>query len=132
MDNDPLSEKVIGCAFHIHNELGFGFLESVYEQAMLIELSAAGLRVAQQVPATVYYRNHVVGDFRIDLLVEDRLVVELKSIRALAPIHEMQVVNYLTATRIDVGLLINFGEQRVEVRRKYRRLPSGKEKTATG
>lgn len=116
---DDLTEKVIGCAYRVHNELGSGFLEKVYENAMRIESEAAGLRVRQQQSIPVLYHGHLVGDFYADLLVEDRLIVEIKAVQGLSREHEVQLVNYLTATGIDDGLLLNFGSS-VEIRRKYR------------
>ena len=118
--NDELSGSVIGCAYTVYNKLGFGFLESVYEKALSIELSRAGIVHQRQSPVQVYYENEVVGDFVVDLLVENKLVVELKSVTHIITAHEIQLVNYLAATRLDVGLLINFGAESVEVRRKYR------------
>ncbi|KPK06376.1 MAG: GxxExxY protein [Anaerolineae bacterium SG8_19] len=106
MEDEELTKKVIGCAFKVHNSLGSGFLEKVYENALRIELSGAGLRVEQQRPIQVYYQGEVIGDFVSDLLVEKRLVVELKAIEKLTKLHEAQLVNYLTATGLDIGLLI--------------------------
>jgi GxxExxY protein len=97
-----------------------GFLESVYKKAMVIELSKRGLKAEEEKPLKVYYEDRVVGDFFIDLFVEDEVVVELKSIRSIAKEHEVQLVNYLNGVKKDVGLLINFGPSRVQVKRKYR------------
>lgn len=119
MADEELTKKVIGCAFKVHNSLGSGFLEKVYENALRIELSGAGLRVEQQIPIQVYYQGEVIGDFVSDLLVEKRLVVELKAIEKLTKLHEAQLVNYLTATGLDIGLLINFGKS-VQIKRKYK------------
>ncbi len=119
MEDEELTKKVIGCAFKVHNSLGSGFLEKVYENALRIELSGAGLRVEQQIPIQVYYQGEVIGDFVSDLLVEKRLVVELKAIEKLTKLHEAQLVNYLTATGLDIGLLINFGKS-VQIKRKYK------------
>lgn len=119
MTIDELTEKVIGCAYRVHNELGAGFLEKVYENALRIELAEAGLDVKQQHPIPVTYHGEVVGDFYADLKIGDRLIVELKAVQSLAKEHEVQLVNYLAATGIDNGLLINFGSS-VEVRRKFR------------
>lgn len=117
--NKDVSEIVIGCAFKIHNSLGTGFLEKVYENALVIELQRAGLSVRQQVPITVYYREQAVGEYFADLLIEDALVVEVKAVQQLSKEHEVQLVNYLTAIGIDDGLLLNFGRS-VEVKHKYR------------
>jgi len=119
MTVNELTEKVIGCAYRVHNELGAGFLEKVYENALRIEVAEAGLAVKQQRPIPVLYHGEAVGDFFADLMVEDRLIVELKAVQKLAKEHEVQLVNYLAATGIDDGLLINFGSS-VEVKRKYR------------
>lgn len=120
MDKSDLTEKIIGCAFKVYNAMGFGYLESVYERCLLIELERAGLRSESQVPLQVRYEGEIVGDFVAAVVVDDEVVIELKSVRSLAPAHEVQLVNYLTAMEKDVGLLINFGEQKVDVRRKVR------------
>jgi GxxExxY protein len=117
---EDLTEKIIGCAYRVHNRMGFGFLESIYERCLLIELSRAGLKAQAQVPVTVCYDGEPVGEFFPDLLVEEEVVVELKSVRRLIPAHEAQLVHYLVATGKEVGLLLNFGEHRVEVKRKFR------------
>jgi GxxExxY protein len=114
-----LTEKVIGCAYKVHNTLGSGFLEKVYENALCIELAGHGLHVRQQEPVRVLYDGHVVGDHIVDLLVEDRLIVEIKAVRQLIQQHEIQLVNYLVATQLDVGLLINFGPS-VQIKRNHR------------
>ncbi|MDX9953483.1 MAG: GxxExxY protein [Anaerolineae bacterium] len=119
MQDEELTRTIIGCAYKVHNTLGAGFLEKVYENALTIELQKHELRVQQQRPITVYYEGQVVGEYCADLCVEDRVIVELKAGVALNKAHEMQLVNYLTATGIDIGLLLNFGES-VEVKRKYR------------
>lgn len=123
MEHEELTRAIIGGAYRVFNILGHGFLESVYEKAMLIELRKLGLRVENQHPIRVYYEGQVVGAFEADLWIEDRVIVELKAVRTLAQAHEVQLVNYLKATGIDVGLLISFGEQRAEVKRKLRSLP---------
>ena len=123
MQFEELTGKIIGLAFKVYNRMGFGFLESVYENCMLIEFRKAGLKAESQKPITVYYEGEVVGEFEADILVEDEIILELKSVRQLAKAHEVQLVNYLVATEKDVGLLLNFGEQKVEVKRKVRELP---------
>lgn len=119
MTMDELTETVIGCAYAVHNTLGVGYLEKVYENAMRQELAAAGLRVRQQHPIPVSYREETVGDFYADLLVEERLIVELKAAQGIAKEHEVPLVNYLAATGMDDGLLINFGAS-VTVKHKFR------------
>jgi GxxExxY protein len=123
MQHEEITRQVIGCAYRVYNTMGHGFLESVYENCMLIELRKLGLRVDDQRPIKVYYEGQVVGNFEADLFVEEAVIVELKAVSTLIRIHEVQLVNYLKATGIDVGLLLNFGEERVEVRRKLRVLP---------
>jgi len=119
MKDDNLTEKIIGCAYKVHNTLGPGFLEKVYENALRIELQKLGLSVKQQEPIEVVYDGQVVGEYYADLWVEDRVVIELKAIQMLAKQHEVQLVNYLTATSINSGLLLNFGPS-VQVKRKFR------------
>lgn len=119
MNINDLTEKVIGCAYRVHNELGVGFVEKVYENSLRLELLSEGLSVKQQHPIPVLYRGEVVGDFFADLVVEDRLIVELKAVQNVVKEHEVQLVNYLAATKVDDGLLINFGSS-VEVKRKFR------------
>jgi GxxExxY protein len=124
MEDDRLTEKIIGSAYRVHNTLGAGFLEKVYENALKIELEKAGLEVKQQTPVNVYYEGQLVGEYYADLWVEKRVIVELKAIRALGTTHEVQLVNYLTATGVDTGLLLNFGPS-VQVRRKFRTYKAG-------
>lgn len=119
MTTDELTGLIIKCAYTVHNELGAGFLEKVYENAMLIELEEVGLEAHQQYPVEVFYKNQSVGEFVADILVENEIIVELKAIKNLDKKHHVQTVNYLNATGNDIGLLINFG-QSVEVKRKYR------------
>ncbi len=119
MIEDELTAEIIGAAFQVHKTLGAGFLEKVYENAMVIELKKRGLRVAQQAPIVVFYEGIQVGDYFADLLVNEEVVVELKAVEELAPAHEVQLVNYLQGTGLDIGLLINFGSA-VKVKRKYR------------
>jgi GxxExxY protein len=118
--NDLLTGKIIAAAYKVYNSLGFGFLEKVYENALVIELRKNPLAVSQQIPLTVIYDEQVVGDYAADLMVENEVIVEIKSIVKLTTKHEAQLVNYLTATKNDIGLLINFGPEGVEVKRKYR------------
>ena len=119
-DSDRLNElsgRVIGCAFTVLNTLGAGFLEKVYENALALELRAAGLAVVQQCSARVYYNDMVVGEYFADLLVEDVLLVELKTVKALDDTHRMQCTNYLKATGLRLCLLLNFGRMRLEIKR---------------
>jgi GxxExxY protein len=120
MDHEDLTEKIIGCAMTVHSTLGPGFLESVYEKALAHELAKADLRTECQKPITVIYDGTVVGEFFADLFVEDTVMVENKAVQALHPVNEVQLVNYLTATGVDIGLLLNFGSDRLQFRRKHR------------
>ncbi|MFA4850829.1 MAG: GxxExxY protein [Methanoregula sp.] len=120
MKHEELTEKIIGCAFKVYNTMGFGFLESVYEKCLQVEMQKEKLHVEFQKPIKVHYEGINVGDFCADILVEDQIIVELKSVAKLNKIHEAQLVNYLVASGIDIGLLINFGEEKVEIKRKYR------------
>ena len=121
MKHEEITHKIIGCAYKVHNQLGFGFLESVYQKALIIELTKNNLKVDAEKPLKVYYDNQVVGDFYTDLFVEDEIIVELKSVQSLAKEHEVQLVNYLKGLNKDIGLLINFGPTGVRVKRKYRK-----------
>jgi len=114
---DSLTELVIGCAYKVANQLGSGFLEKVYENAMRIELVKAGAQVEQQKPVKVEYSGEIVGDFIADIVVEDELIVELKTVRKLDDAHLAQCLNYLKSTGKQLGLLINFGGQTVQVKR---------------
>ena len=120
MEEHELTEKIIGCAMKVHSVLGPGFLESVYQNALTHELCKDGLRVTVQQPLTVHYDNVVVGEFSCDMMVEDRILIELKATQCLVQANEVQLVNYLVATGIEVGLLVNFGAARLEFKRKTR------------
>jgi GxxExxY protein len=112
-----LTEKIIGVFYEVYNELGHGFLESVYQEATCIALIDSGLKAAQRVPTPVWFRGRMVGDFKADILVEGAVLLELKAARALEPVYEAQLLNYLRATDIEVGLLMNFG-----VKAQFKRL----------
>ena len=122
MEFGEITEKIIACAYRVYNKMGFGFLESVYEKCMMIELLKAGLKAESQKPIRVVYENEIVGEFVADIVVNDTIILELKSVRQIARAHEMQLVNYLVATGKPVGLIINFAEQSVQIRRKVREL----------
>ena len=125
MQHKEITEKIIGCAYRVYNKMGFGFLESVYEKCLIIELYRAGVRAKSQQPITVRYDGEIVGEFTADIVVQDTIILELKSVRRIIKAHEMQLVNYLVATGKPVGLLLNFGEKKVEVKRKVRDLNQG-------
>ena len=122
MEYAKCTEQVLSCAFDVSNELGIGFLESVYENALFIALEQRGLKVEQQVSLPVEFRGRPVGQFFIDLLVEDLLILELKAAKAIAPEHEMQLLNYLRGSTKPVGLILNFGTPKLEYRRYINRL----------
>ena len=119
---NAISGAIIGCAFTVLNTLGAGFLEKVYENALALELRAAGLSVAQQHGATVTYRDVIVGEYFVDLLIEGAVLVELKAVKALDETHRLQCVNYLKATGLQLCLLLNFGNPRLEIKRVVNRL----------
>jgi GxxExxY protein len=112
-----LSERVIGCAFEVSNTLGAGFLEAVYENALCCELTGCGIAFQRQKPLEVKYRDRVVGNYVADVIIEDKLLLELKALSKLTGEHEAQLMNYLRATGLNVGLLINFGTPRLGVKR---------------
>jgi len=104
-----LTEKAIGVFFEVYNELGHGFLESVYQKSFELALSSQGLRVFRKIEVPVWFRGHQVGDFEADILVEECVLLELKAVRSLDSSHQAQLLNYLRATEIEVGILFNFG-----------------------
>ena len=120
MKHEDITHKIIGCAYQVFNQLGFGFLESVYKKAMIIELGKINFKTEAEKLLKVYYDKQMVGEFYVDLFIEDEIIVELKSVRGLAKEHEVQLVNYLNGLKGDIGLLINFGPSWVEIKRKYR------------
>jgi len=120
MEKENITLKIIGAAYNVFNVLGFGFLESVYKKAMVIELSK-NLKVEEEKPLKVYYEGSAVGEFFVDLFVENEIIVELKSVENLSKAHEVQLVNYLNGMKKNIGLLINFGPNGVDVKRKYRK-----------
>lgn len=120
MEYKELTEQIIGCAYDVYNKMGFGFLESFYEKCMLIELGKVNLNAESQKPITVYYENKIVGEFIADIIVNDTIILELKSVRRIIKIHELQLVNYLVARRKPVGLILNYAERKVEIKRKVR------------
>ncbi|MDR1192459.1 MAG: GxxExxY protein [Verrucomicrobiales bacterium] len=120
MEYEQLTGVIIGCAMKVHSALGPGFLESVYQKALAHELQRSGLRVASEYPVAVWYEGVKAGDFSADLLVEDCVLLELKANQTLSPANEAQLVNYLTATKIEIGLLLNFGAVKLEFKRKTR------------
>jgi GxxExxY protein len=117
LKHSEVSKKIIAAAFAVHKELGYGFVEKVYKNALAIELGEVGIKCAVEVPFKVLYHGKTVGDYYADMIVDDKIIVEVKALSDLEPIHEVQLVNYLKATGLHVGLLINFG-QSVKVKRR--------------
>jgi GxxExxY protein len=117
---NQITEKIIGCAFAVSNSLGSGFLEKIYENAVLIELRAAGLKVESQKPIKVQYKGEIIGEYLADLLVENLVIVELKAVKAIDPNHVAQALNYLKATGLKFALILNFGKPKVEIKRIVR------------
>ena len=115
-----LAGQVIGCAMEVHRELGHGFCESVYHKALMIELEAMDFEVQSEHKIKVFYKDHTVGDFSADLFVNNTLILELKATRALDDTHEVQLVNYLTATNQPEGILINFGANSLQFKKKFK------------
>ncbi len=115
--HERVTRDIIGCAFEVVNELGIGFLESVYEKALLVAIRQRGHIAISQHPMTVTFRGADVGAFFADILVDEKVIIELKAAKAITPEHQAQVINYLQATGIEVGLLINFGNPKLEYKR---------------
>lgn len=107
-DTNALTDRVIACAIEVHRELGPGLLESVYERALCIELSAAGIEFKRQVGIPLYYKGELLSEHRPDLIIAERVIVEVKSVEALNPVHTAQLLTYLRVCRIRVGLILNF------------------------
>lgn len=114
-----VTDKIIACAYDVHNKLGFGFSEKVYENAMMIKLSQKQLPSIQQAPINVHFEDQLVGEYFADIFVDSKIIVELKAVSVLSKTHEAQLINYLKATKVKVGLLINFSEKRKIVRRVF-------------
>ena len=122
MQYEDLTQKIIGCAYRVYNIMGFGYLESVYEKCFIIELRKIEVKVESQKPIIVHYLNQIAGNYIADIVVENKIIIELKSVKKIVKAHEVQLVNYLTATGLEVGLIINFSESKVEIKRKVREL----------
>jgi len=120
MEDEALTQRIIGCAMAVHRTLGPGFLESVYQKALAYELQRAGLKTCCEHPIQVTYDGIPVGDFSADMLIEDRILIENKAVQNLCAAHEVQLVHYLTATGVETGLLINFGAESLQFKRKTR------------
>jgi len=125
MDINEITYAINGAIFEVNRLLGPGFLEKVYEKALLIELKIRGLKAESQVPITVFYKEIAVGEYVADILVEDKVIIELKTVEKLDKVHEAQLLNYLKATGIRVGLLVNFKHPKAEIKRMVLNLPEG-------
>ena len=117
MKHQALTQRIIEAAYKVHKVLGYGFLEKVYQNALSIELIGAGFQVECEKPLKVFYESQVVGDYICDIVVDEKVILELKAVKEIIELHEVQLVNYLKATGIEVGLLINFGPS-VQIKRK--------------
>ena len=117
--HSEITDKIISCAYDVYNQLGFGFSEKVYENAMMIKSAQRNLKAVQQAPINVYFESKLVGEYFADMFIEDKVLVELKAVSILSKAHEAQLMNYLKATGIKVGLLINFGDKLKIVRRVF-------------
>lgn len=115
--HQELTSKIISCFYKVYNTLGFGFLEKVYENALLIELTNNGISAERQKPINVHYEDKIVGEYFADLIINNKVILELKAAECLIEEHELQLINYLKATDIELGLLLNFGKK-PEIRRK--------------
>ena len=113
-----LTDKIIGAYYKVYNSLGYGFLEKVYEKALAFELTKLGLKVSRQQSIKVYYEGELIGDYIADVIVNDKVIIELKAAEAIHPSHKSQLINYLRATEIEIGLLLNFGPE-PQFARKY-------------
>ena len=125
MDINDITYAINGAVFEVNRVLGPGFLEKVYENALLIELKSRGLKAESQVPIKVLYKEDVVGEYVADILVEERVIVELKTVERLEKIHEAQLLNYLKATGLNIGMLVNFRHSKAEIKRLVHNLPEG-------
>ena len=123
MDINEITYKINGAIFEVNRILGPGFLEKVYENALMVELKSRGLRAINQAPLNVLYKKEIVGDYFIDILVEDEVIIELKTVDKIEKIHEAQLLNYLKATGKTVGLLVNFRHPKAEIKRLVLDMP---------
>ncbi|WP_295100222.1 GxxExxY protein [uncultured Candidatus Kuenenia sp.] len=112
-----LSYKIVGLAMQVHNKLGYGFLEKVYENALMVLFRREGIQAKQQAPITVYFEDEVVGDYYADILVEDKIMLELKSSEGIIDAHRAQTLNYLKATKLRLAIILNFGKEKLEYER---------------
>ena len=119
MSLDQITYNIIGCALNVHKILGCGFQELIYQRALAIEFKDAGISFAREFTMLIHYKGEIIGERRVDFFVEDQVMVELKAISAIEPVHKTQAINYLEAYNIKYGLLINFGTPKMEYHRVY-------------
>ena len=124
MNTREINELIIGCSYRIYNKMGFGFPESVYRNCLLLELQKMDLRTEARYPVKTYYEGQLVGKFVADVLVEKKIIVQIKSVNKIMPVSEQQLISYLAATGVETGLIINFGENKIDIIHKYREKPS--------
>jgi len=123
MDINEITYEINGAVFEVNKALGPGFLEKVYQNALMVELKSRGLEAKSQVPIKVFYKGNVVGEYIADILVEDKVIVELKTVEMIDKVHEAQLLNYLKATGIQIGLLVNFRHTKAEIKRMVLHFP---------
>jgi GxxExxY protein len=119
-NDELLIKRIIQCIYNVRGVLSPGFLEKVYKNALYIELKDQGIPVETEVPVNVFYKNHVVGSYKADMIVNKNIIIELKATQHLSLENEVQLVNYLTALNIENGILVNFGSDKIEIKRKYK------------
>jgi GxxExxY protein len=125
MDVNEITYQINGAVFEVNKVLGPGFLEKVYQNALIVELQTRGLKAESQVPIKVFYKDDVVGEYIADIIVEDKVIVELKTAEKIDKMHEAQLLNYLKATGIQIGLLVNFKHSKADIKRMVLDLPEG-------
>lgn len=124
MNTREINELIIGCSYRIYNKMGFGFSEAIYRNCLLLELQKMNLQAEAQHAVKTFYDDQLVGEFVADILVENKILVQIKSVDRIMPVNERQLVSYLAATRVETGLIINFGESKIDVIHKYREQPA--------
>ena len=124
MNTREINELIIGCSYRIYNKMGFGFPESVYRNCLLLELQKMNLETKARYPVRTYYEGQLVGKFVADLMVENKIIVQIKSVNKIMPVSEEQLISYLAATGVETGLIINFGENKIDIIHKHREQPS--------
>lgn len=124
MNTREINELIIGSSYRIYNKMGFGFPEAVYRNCLLLELQKMKLQAEAKYPIKTYYEGQLVGKFIADILVDKRVIVQIKSVNKIMPVNEQQLVSYLAATQAETGLIINFGENKIDIIHKHREQPS--------